>query len=177
MNINVDLLKTVLETLSLVDLKEEPEEGTADTEAGILRRMLQEFHQQPIPSTGVQRFGHVGLELTWSKSSVFVAFSTGQKYNVAYQPDSNIIRVLRIDTLGVASAESEVDIDKALGLQTVELRLPTDIIKIMEDSAKSRGIILKALMRQVLVQEAASIVEREFELGQNLTMDRVAAQP
>jgi|GEM_PF-4075087 len=166
-----DTLKLQLEALSLVDLKEQPEYGSHDELAGKLRQKLVTLRQQSMvdPATGENIWRSEGVVMRWTDTAVRVAFEQGEYYSVSNQPDSEIVHVIRLDTLRVASAKDAEAVDKALNLETVSFRMSKTEYDLLEAEARRQGLIPSAFLRQILSQEAAAIREG------NLTFSGVGA--
>lgn len=156
---HADQLKSLLERLSLVDLKEEPEEGDDDKAAGLLRAELTDLYTRALVSVGRPSgtYKHQGFQTKFLETGVELVFETGEKYSVSYQRDSEIIHVIRLDTLRVASPEVRAEVDRALGLATVSLRLPKADYEVLEAEARRQGLIPQAFLRQVLLQEVEAL--------------------
>ena len=56
-----------------------------------------------------------------------------------------------------ADPEHEKQLDKALGLTEIKLKSPTAVLGALEAEAKQKGIITKALIREILVKHAAPL--------------------
>jgi hypothetical protein len=57
-----------------------------------------------------------------------------------------------------ADPEHEKQLDEALGLTEIKLKIPTAVFGALEAEAKQKGIITKALIREILVKHAAALI-------------------
>lgn len=55
-----------------------------------------------------------------------------------------------------ATKEHQKELDDALGLKEINLRINASVFDALEEKAKQQGIIMKALVRQILTNHAAN---------------------
>lgn len=168
---NPDLLKSLLEKLSLVDLKEEPEEGDTDLIAGQVRAEMVHLYQRALATDDRRSkvYKHQGFQIEFMEEHLEIVFQTGEKYAFAFQVDSEIVQVTRLDTLRVCTPEESKAVDDALGLVLMpQYRIQKTDYEVLAEQAKAIGITVPALIRQIVVQEAAAIREGKAQFEVNL---------
>ena len=57
-----------------------------------------------------------------------------------------------------ADPEHEKQLDEALGLTEIKLKIPTAVLGVLEAEAKQKGVITKASIREILVKHAAALI-------------------